>query len=384
MSKKNYHNIIDFGSSKIRMTVFDEKLNNLYSDSIFRNLSQNNLLTFNDLKQKVMIAEKKISSHIEDSILMLDNKDMLVIDISLNKNLESKSEVDKVYNSLLLELYQIINNNYNHLHITNVIFSGSIIDNETYEELPKNKKIFNNIRATFKLICFPKIIITNLKNDFNKNNLNIPHIFCTSFLKSLAYSIKLNLENVCFLEIGYERTSFIVFKKNKINYIQSIPVGSFHITKDISKVLNITIEDAEKIKKSFNKSETEFSYKNESDYNMMTAKDIINKNISIDLLKKIILYRVQEIIDLSYKKSKNMVITNNLELFLIGDGSILFKNNSFYLTDKFGFNSINYFEENDIQICNSGLAYYLNQYNRQRKTVKKQGLFEKFFNFFDK
>ena len=79
-----------------------------------------------------------------------------------------------------------------------------------------------------------------------------------------------------------------------------------------------------------------------------------------------------------------MVITNNLELFLIGDGSILFKNNSFYLTDKFGFNSINYFEENDIQICNSGLAYYLNQYNRQRKTVKKQGLFEKFFNFFDK
>ena len=31
---------------------------------------------------------------------------------------------------------------------------------------------------------------------------------------------------------------------------------------------------------------------------------LLNKNISIDLLKKVILYRVQEIIDLTFKKSK--------------------------------------------------------------------------------
>ena len=52
------------------------------------------------------------------------------------------------------------------------------------------------------------------------------------------------------------------------------------------KIFNYLLE----IKKSFNKSETEFSYKNESDYNMMTAKDIINKNISIDLLSRLILF----------------------------------------------------------------------------------------------
>ena len=35
----------------------------------------------------------------------------------------------------------------------------------------------------------------------------------------------------------------------------------------------------------------------------MLFNEIINKNISIDKLKKVILYRVQEIIDLTFKKS---------------------------------------------------------------------------------
>ena len=36
-------------------------------------------------------------------------------------------------------------------------------------------------------------------------------------------------------------------------------------------------------------------------------KEIINKNISIDLLKKVILYRVQEIIDLILKNQKLII-----------------------------------------------------------------------------
>ena len=86
---------------------------------------------------------------------------------------------------------------------------------------------------------------------------------------------------------------------------------------------------------------------------------LLNKNISIDLLKKVILYRVQEIIDLTFKKSKINNIKKNLkdtDLFLIGEGSKLFNNNSFYLNDKFGFKSINFYNETDVQICKCGLS----------------------------
>ena len=43
----------------------------------------------------------------------------------------------------------------------------------------------------------------------------------------------------------------------------TIPIGSLHITKDISNVLNVDFDEAENIKKFFNKSETEFSYNNQ-------------------------------------------------------------------------------------------------------------------------
>ena len=76
------------------------------------------------------------------------------------------------------------------------------------------------------------------------------------------------------------RTSLITYKKNKIKSIQTIPIGGFNITKDIAKIFNISLEDAEKIKKSFNKSETEFSYENNSNDTDIILKELITKNIN--------------------------------------------------------------------------------------------------------
>ena len=164
-----------------------------------------------------------------------------------------------------------------------------------------------------------------------------------------------------------------------------IPIGGIHITKDISKIFKITFEEAEKIKRSFNRSETEFSYKNQEQKFNFSAKDILSKNISIDLLKKVILYRVQEIIDLTFKKSNNNFDDlgfKDSDLFFIGEGSSLFNNNSFHLQDKFEFKSLNFYDETDDQVCNSGLIYYLNNIEIPKVSNKKQGLFEKFFNYF--
>ena len=165
-----------------------------------------------------------------------------------------------------------------------------------------------------------------------------------SYLKSQSYLSKLNLDKVSFLDIGYERSSLVTYENKKLKYINSINVGSHNITKDISKIFKIEEDHAEKIKKLFNKSETEFSYNNNRDINL-SLKEIITKNISIDLLKQVVLYRVQEIFDLTFNKSSiNNFNSRETNLFLIGDGSIMFNNNSFYLNDKFGFKSINYFK----------------------------------------
>ena len=119
------------------------------------------------------------------------------------------------YDTLVLELEQTLNSYYNELEIIHIILNKCIIDNKTYLDLPKDIKI-NNIKVDFKVICFPKKIISHVRNILNKINVQILNFFCTSYVKSLSYLRKLSLEKAGFLEIGYKRTNFIFYEKKKI------------------------------------------------------------------------------------------------------------------------------------------------------------------------
>ena len=387
MNKINYFNVIDFGSSKIRFASFDNKLNEKFSKSEKVSLNENLQNHFETINTIIKKAEKKLSNHIEDIVLILDSAELFTIDISLMKNLDTSSKINKLYESLILELNQIISSHYDKYYLSQIIMDKCIVDDKKiFEEFPENKIIVNNLKVDFKIICFSKIIIKKLRDEFIKYNLNVTNIFCSSYIKSQSYVKKLSENKISFLDIGLRRSSFFFFENKKLKIIEKIPIGGQHITKDISKILEISELDAEKLKKSFNKTDTEFSYNNKTLKDNMIVQEIINKNISLDLLKKVILYRVQEIMDLTFKKTKinsQKNIFEGSELFLIGEGSKIFNNNSFYLEDRFGFKSINFYTETDVKICKCGLENHMINYEIPKIISKKQGIFEKFFNFFD-
>ena len=386
MAKKNLLNIMDFGMSKIRFSVFDKELKQQYSNIKTVKYDKGYLNHIQEIISIIKKAEKKISMHIQDIILSLDHENMFTVDLSFRRDFDNKMQITKIYENLILELKQTLDSYYNEFDIIHIIINKCIIDNKTYSDLPKDIKI-NNIKVDFKVICFPKKIISHLKIIFNKINVKILNFFCTSYLKSFSYLRKLSLEKASFLEIGYKRTNFIYYEKKKLKLIQSIPIGGMHITKDISEIFKINQDEAEKIKRSFNKSDTEFSYKDDKNERNFTVNEILKKNISINKLKKVILYRVQEIIDISFKRSniqKYEIDLRNSDLFFIGHGSILLNDNSFYLTDKFEFKTLNFYLEKDDQICSSILVHYVNNNELPKKIYKKQGIFEKFFYFFSK
>ena len=385
---KNFFNIIDYGSSKIRFACFDNNQNITFSNSIEVYTNNNFQNQFEAVNEIIKKAEKKFSYHVEDIILILDSVEIFIIDISLTKNIGRSSKINKLYESLILEINQITQSYYGEYYLSQIIMDRCIIDNEqVFEEFPKDKTIIKNIKVDFKLICFPKKFIKKIRDGFIKNNLNITNIFCSSYAKSQSYVKKLGKNKIFFLDIGLRRSSIILFENKKFKFIETIPIGGIHITQDISKILKISEVDSEKLKKSFNKTDTEFSYKNNTSEDRLISQEIINKNISLDLLKKVILYRVQEIIDLTFKKlkvSSHKTIIEDAELFLIGEGSKLFNNNSFYLNDRFAFKSINFYSDTDVQICKCGLENKISNYELPKIINKKQGIFEKFFNLFDK
>tara|TARA_Y100000590_G_scaffold453747_1_gene599362 strand:+ start:7406 stop:8584 length:1179 start_codon:yes stop_codon:yes gene_type:complete len=390
MNKSNLYTVIDYGSSTTRLGVFNENLNNLFI-SFTEIIEKDNFEEHNkSVNNLIKTAEKKISNHIDNVTLLYDSPEIYSIDLSIRKDFDQKINVSEVYSSIMLEANQLIKNNYINKKIMHVISSKNIIDGkELQKNFDKNLKV-KSIILEIKFICLPKEQFNKISNIFKKNNLQILNFFCSSYVKSLSYINSLNeYKIVSFLDIGYKRSTLLLFKNKKLISLNTIPIGGNHITNDISEVLKLNINDSEKIKKAFNKSESEFSYDQNINENNSFIKEILGRGISVDILKKVILARVEEIFELIFRDlsiSNKYIETSNSILILTGNGSKLFDKNSFHLDERFSFKEISFYEENDIDICKSGISFKINLNHDEVKIVtknqKKYGIFERFFNFF--
>ena len=391
MQKDNYSTIIDFGSSELRLGVFDDKFSKLFFQS--KDISQKNnyeeyLKSINFLIRE---AENKISAHLENITVLYDTSEIFTIDLSIKKKLDQKTIFKDICSSIILEANQLIKDCYINKKIIHLIIKKYIINDKEFLNIPDEMPKLNSVILEIKFICLPYNQYKNVFETFKKNNLKILNFFSSSLVKSFKY-IDYFKENkfVAFLDIGLERTTIIFFINQKLDCLNSIPIGGNHISKDISQIMKLSLDESEKLKKTFNKSEIDFSYSEaDSSDNTDIIKKIIGKNISIDLLKKVVLTRVEEIIELSFKGmsiSENIDKQQDLNLVLIGNGSKIFNRNSFQIEDKYNFKEINFYEENDIEICEAGLMFEENFKDENPQKLKKNqktlGLFHRFFNIF--
>jgi len=392
MNKNNFSMVIDYGSSSLRLGVFNESLDNLYISS--KSISEKNNYEehFNSIKFLIKEAEKKISNHLDNITVLYDSPEIYSIDLSIKKNFDQKIFIKDVYSSIILEANQLIKNNHINKKIIHIISTNIIIDGKELETNLDNNIKAKSIILEIKFVCLSLEKFNNILSVFKKNNLQVLNFYCSSYVKSLSYINSFNEnELIGFLDIGYEKSIFLLFFKNRLFFIKTIPIGGNHITKDISNVMKLNIYDSENIKKLFNKSENEFSYNEDSNENKDFINSILDKDISVVTLKQVILSRVEEIFDLVFKDSiiLNQLSNNiNFPLVLIGNGSKLFNKNIFHLNDEFNFKEIIFYNETDLGICEAAIHSEVNlkknDINIIQKSAKKYGIFEKFFNFFGK
>ena len=124
MYKDKYFHLIDLGSSKVRFSVFDKDLGEKFSKTRSIKFDYNYTNQFKVIDQIIKEAEKKISSHVNDIILLLDSPEIFTIDISFIKYIDKKIKINDMVDSLMLELKQLILSNYNNCHILHIIFNN--------------------------------------------------------------------------------------------------------------------------------------------------------------------------------------------------------------------------------------------------------------------
>jgi cell division protein FtsA len=391
MNEGNMDTVIDLGSSKVKISTFDQKkkIISYFSEKIDDRENIEEISSI--IKKLIKYSEKEISNHIEDINLIFDHQNFFTIDISIKKNIDHIKSPSELKLEAKQECAQIINSCYKDQRIIQSFISSIKLDKIELKKIPKDLKDYSDIIFEFKLLCISVENFSYLKSIFSKNNLEIKNTFCSSVVRSFNYMNNFkNEKSIAFLDIGFLRSSLVLFKNSNLQLIKNIPIGGQSITKDISYMMKIDLKDSEEIKHLFNKSETDFSYSGEinQEENSLTKK-LITKKISIDLLKKVILARVEEILNLLFVDTQisGSIEKEEILLVLIGGGSKLFDKNSFNFENSNNYKDIIFYEETDKEICKSGLEYVL-KYNQEKensiKNNKNRGIFEKFFNLFQK
>lgn len=91
MVDENFLSIIDFGSSKLRLGVFNTTSpnSNYISESLCKNSLKSNDLIIdrnNDvIHETILKTEKALNQHIKDIIVMVDTIDSISVDFSVKK-----------------------------------------------------------------------------------------------------------------------------------------------------------------------------------------------------------------------------------------------------------------------------------------------------------
>lgn len=113
---------------------------------------------------------------------------------------------------------------------------------------------------------------------------------------------------VLMLDVGAAHTDISVYKKSRLEYYSSLPVGGDHVTNDIALSLNISTEEAEKLKRQYNLA-LQAMISNDHDIKLNTSKDGSDNNkIKCSDVVSIIEARVKEI----YQIVRKMLIDNNM------------------------------------------------------------------------
>ena len=377
MTDKNFDIYFDLGSSKIRASAFkkDSSENFTIENECLSNLNLKKLNLLNAehvIEKSILQIEKKIDEYIDDINLLVDSADVLSIGLSvLKKNENKKINKEEIQYLIQSAKQQVLRSNtdYSILHI---IVTNYKINNIDYVFLPTDINECNQFSIDIIFICFPKELIKNFEELFNKKDVSIKQILFSSYVKSLNYKDQLGFYNEsAFIDIGYEKTSIIYFKKQNFYFFHILPVGGHHITKDISKVLNIDLIKAEEAKINFDKD-----------------NDFLKKNgLSLEIIKKIIFARIEEILEISTKFISRHEKSNDLDqlrLVLMGEGSKILSNK--YRQDISIANDIDLFDETPLDICESGLKVIKGQSKQEvvivPKKIEKKGFFEKLFHFF--
>ena len=347
MNSEDPIGIIELGNLNIKCLIFKINNNNAEilststtpSEGIHNDVVMNLTKASNAIRSCISGAEKKAKISLQKINVVFEQPDFLCTKFSKHKKIDgSKIHKDDIEFLLKEAKKQLILNDKKQsiIHIFN---HNYIVDGKTFVEEPIGVYA-DSLTHEITFITIPKNNLKNINQAFIDCDIEIARLISRTFALGVEL---LNYDELEFgsaiIDLGFEKTSFGLFKNLALVHSITFPIGINHITKDISKVCSLNLDESKNIRNNI-----DFSFQNnqklfdENDY----LKNIyfINSNfrkISKNLILNVIKARLDEIFDILKKQLivPGLNLTSGISFFLTGSGSNLL-NIEKYFIDFFG------------------------------------------------
>ncbi len=291
------------------------------SEGIHNGVIVNLTKASNAIRLCISSAEKKVGILLKKINVVVEQPEFLCTKFSKHKKIDgSKIDKDDI-EFLLREAKKEVSINDNTQSIIHIFNHNYIVDGKKFLEEPINVYA-DSLSHEMTFISMPKNNLKNINQAFIDCDIEIERIISSTY----ALAVQLLEDNdlkagSILINIGFEKTSLGLFKNFALVHSITIPIGTNHIIKDISKVCSLSLGEstiiAKKIDFSFEDNNVLFD---QNDYLKSIYFNNSNfRKISKNLIINIIQSRLNEILEIIKKQinTTKLPFSLGINLFML-------------------------------------------------------------------
>ena len=320
---------IDIGSSKISLVVGE--VNNFNQVELVytvehkcKGIKKTKIIDEDEIANAIMKsiqdAEKEAEIKINSAYLTIAGKYVTIVQNSVTKTIKDKySGVSvKDVSSALMQVKDI--DVPDGKSIIDIVTDKFVLDDGRMVDDPVGNLV-SSFSVNAQVILGDREYIRQLSNICKKADIDIDGIIpITLAERNLILDINELNDNVMIIDIGAGNTEIGIFEGAAFEYTNTIPLGGDNITKDVQMVLNISEEEAEKLKRQYGLAMRSY-IDNDNEIVLNTVEDSKNKVIRSSELIEIIEARIEEIFTLINKDITNLCFKPRINnVVLTGQG----------------------------------------------------------------
>ena len=336
MNSEDSIGIIELGNINIKCLIFKIKDNNeseILSTSITSSEGIHNGIVVNLTKASkairscISITEKKAKILLKKINVVLEGPEFLSTKFTKHKKINgSKIHKDDI-DFLLKEAKKQLILNDKKQSIIHIFNHNYVVDGKAFSDEPIGVYA-DSLSHEITFITIPKNNLRNINQAFIDCDIEIERLISNTFALGAKLLNNKELEfGSILVDIGFEKISLGLFKNLALVHSITLPMGINHITKDISKVCSLSMDESVVIRNNI-----DFSFKNNQ--NLFDANGYLKNSYFINssfrkISKNLILNVIKARLDEIFETVKKQIIVPEFNLnsgigfLLVGGGSYL-------------------------------------------------------------